>query len=334
MKKNIIPHSKSTLNNEDLQSIVDTFKKGIITGGIKNTAFTKALSKYLNKEHVFLFSSGSMAIYNVLLALDIHNDDEVLLPNYLCFSVYKAVKLTGAKAVLYDNEKNLWISSYKQIKSKISNRTKAIIIVHTFGIQFSNIKKVAKLGIPIIEDCAQAFSTHINEKPISQYSCCSFYSFNAIKCLATGEGGAIATNDAYLSKKIQENSLDKGLSDLNCALGLSQLKRYDYFLSRRKEIAEYYFENLNDIAKELKVLNSLYYKFPIFIKNDSGFLKSNVLFKKGMDSLINQRLNIEDGNFINANNVFKKTISIPIYPSLSQKEMKIIVNETKRLYGS
>lgn len=329
--KKIIPHSKTTLDQRDRQAVIDTLASGHITAGVITQKFQEKVAEYLGKEYVQLCSSGTMALYTILSALEVKPEDEVLLPTYVCPSVYHAVKRSGAQPVLYDNDKQSWLSSFEKISNKVTSRTRAIIVVHTFGIYFRDIEKLKSLNVSIIEDCAHAFTSTISGKPISQSSLCSFYSFNATKLLAAGEGGAIATDDRYFARKLSELALDSGLSDLNCALGVSQLNRYSTFLERRAEIANLYFEKLGPIANDIKQYDSIHFRFPIFVEDDSPFFNSHVLFKKGVDSLVHHRLNMNKSQFMNAEDVFNKTISIPIYPSLQPEEINEIIGETQKL---
>ena len=331
--KKIIPHSKTTLDQRDRQAVMDTLANGRITAGVITRNFQEKVGEYLGKEYVRLCSSGTMALYTILSALEVKPEDEVLLPTYVCPSVYHAVKRSGAQPVLYDNDRQSWLSSFEKISTRVTRQTRAIIVVHTFGIYFRDMEKLKSLNVPIIEDCAHAFTPTINGKPISQGSLCSFYSFNATKLLAVGEGGAAATDDRYFAGKLRESALDSGLSDLNCALGISQLNRYRSFLERRAEIANLYFEKLGPIAHDIKQYDSIYFRFPIFVEDDSPFFNSHVLFKKGVDSLVHHRLNMNKSPFMNAEEVFNKTISIPIYPSLQPGEIDEIIDETQKLYA-
>ncbi len=215
-----------------------------------------------------------MALLKILEALSLDNNAEILLPNYICSSVYKAVEVAKLKPVLYDLAPNSWGSDYTSIFSKVTKNTRAIIVNHTFGILAKDLDKIAALNIPIVEDCCHALTHEIDGNKISEHSICSFYSFNATKLLATGEGGAVATNDKALFKTLENNQLDKGICDLLCSLGLSQLTQYDSFLTKRKEIAQRYFEEMPLITKHIQKQPSIFFRFPIYSeKNKYIFCK-------------------------------------------------------------
>jgi dTDP-4-amino-4,6-dideoxygalactose transaminase len=327
----VTPHSRPTLCSKDFEMIKDTYSTGIITSSNKVESFKKKYQGYVQKEYIELYSSGASALYELFLGLNIQKNDEILLPSYMCNSVRKVILKCGAKPIYYDNKKDSWISTHAEILKKVAKNTKVIIINHTFGIRYDlkEIVKLTTLRVPLIQDCAHFISNEKKDIEISNLFTASFYSFNATKLLATGEGGAVCTNDKSLFKELSKNKLDDGISDLNASLGLSQLEQYDDFIQQRKNIASNYFDNLGDISKDLKQYSSIYFRFPIFIKNDGKFIGSKkVSFRKGVDSLLHDLMK---ERLPNVENVFKKTISLPIYPSLTKKEQTIVINEIKRL---
>ncbi len=321
----MISHSKPTLSNEEFEAMKEVYFSNMIAAGKKVKEFRERFSVYVQKRYVELFSSGTNALYNLLLALNVSKGDQVLIPAYICDSVEKAILKANAEPVYYDNMPNSWISSCEEIKKYITKRTKVIIVNHTFGIRYlkGEVACLKELGISLIEDNAHFISNKKEDVEVSNLFDVSFYSFDATKLLTTGNGGAIATNNSYLIQNIK--LLDKGFSDLNAALGVVQLRKLDFFLKRRKEIAEFYIRNLGDIAKDIKRFSSIYFRFPIFVKNDAPFLNSeNVAFRKGVDKIL--------GKLPNVREIFKKTICLPIYPSLTENEINIIIKETLRLY--
>ena len=190
-----IPHSQPTLISKDLDGLKTIFKSRFISSGAKVEEFKKSFKKYLKKEYIELYSSGSQALYRLLLALNVNTGDDVLIPSYICDSVKRAVLNSGANLVFYDNKINSWISSSEEIMSVVTSKTKAIIVNHTFGMRYSynEIKRISLLNIPLIEDCAHFVSQKEEDVGISNLFIASFYSFSATKLLTTGEGGAVCT---------------------------------------------------------------------------------------------------------------------------------------------
>ena len=294
-----------------------------ITSGNILKKFTLSFSKFIEKEFIHTFSSGSQALYELLLSLRFEDGSDILIPSYICNNVKKAINKAKLNAIYYDNQKDSWISSADEIRNKITKKTKVIVVNHTFGIRYnkSEIESLQRLNIPLIEDNAHFISNNIQDIEISNLFLASIYSFNATKLLTTGEGGAVATNDNQLNKRLCKNILDSGFSDINAAIGLSQLNRFHEFLVKRKEIACFYIENLGDVAKAIQIEKSIFFRFPILVANDKLFLKSKkVAYKKGVDNILSDLENVKD--------IFKKTISLPIYPLLTKEEMDMVVKET------
>lgn len=328
----LISHSQPTLDNNDLTQITTLFESKMLSSGSANKKFSEKLSKYLRNDRVSLFSSASLGLYYILKVLELGDKTDVLLPNYICESVIKAVLLAGFNPVLYDNRPNSWVSDIDIIKNSLTTNTGAIIVNHTFGIYLDRINDLVKSGIPIIEDCCHVLSTSISDEEISKYSICTFYSFDSTKWISTGNGGAVASNDKDFMNKLESIKVDQGISDLNCSLGISQIEKIEEFKSKRTEISHQYFKEMPFITKELKNLKSCFFRFPILVSNSSLFFDSKkVAYRKGVDQLLNSKYN-SNTNLINSERIFEKTVSIPIYPSLTKNQIEIIINETKKIF--
>lgn len=324
----MIPHSKTSISDLELTRVTEVINSGLWAAGRMNTQFQDALASFLQREHVQLLSSGTSALWASLKALGIEKGDEVLVPAYICESVEKAIRNANGQPVFVDNGPEDWTSSFEEYQKKISPRTKAIIVNHTYGYRCNALDKLVDLGIPVIEDGCHALTTEIGTLPVHKKSLCSFFSFNATKLLAVGEGGAVATNDVAFHKEVLKWTLDKGLSDISCAIGVTQLERLPSFLESRKAIAQFYQAELGDICVKTGGAPSLFFRFPIWLQNPQMDLHNDkVAFRKGVDAVLG-----EQGHAPNASRTLKHTLSIPIYPDLTQMEMKTVIIETKQLY--
>ena len=329
----MIPHSRPNLSVDDFNSVNITLKSGMISNGTINKKFKELLLETLNTEFVQLSSSGTMAFYKILLALKIKKSDEILLPDYICSSLLNPIRIIGAKAVFYDNKENSWLSSSDLILSKLTDKTKVIIVNHTFGFLFEEIKKLKNLISPeifIIEDCCHLITpkSMLQGSLISEYSLCSFYSFNATKLITTGEGGAISTKTSWVIEELKKIEIGDELSDLNCKLGINQINNLPYFLEKRQEIAHRYITKFKDYI-DLEYLNqkSIFFRFPILVENNDTFFKSKIVsYKLGVDTLLSEITNLKP--LKNTDALLKKIVSVPIYPSLTKSEISYIINET------
>lgn len=329
-----IPHSKTYISSTEKKNVSKVLSAGLITSGQKSELFLTNLRAYFQEDRMVLYSSGSSALYNILISLNIKINDEVLLPNYICQSVLNCIRVVGATPVFYDNGKETWVSSENEIKSRISKQTKVIIINHVFGIFNSTAKKLSETGIHLIEDCCHFFVKSSLKMPVSKYSLASFYSFNSTKLLSTGEGGAILTNNSSFYKELLKNKIDNPISDLNASLGIIQLSNYNFFLERRSEIALFFDNSLKDYDIYKNKKSSIFFRYPIRVKESQqiNFLKSKkVNFRKGVDCLLNSFTEQKDNEFPNSSIDFNQTVSIPIYPALKKNELNKIMKETKKI---
>lgn len=331
----MIQHSKTTLGKEEHSAITQLLAKGMVTSGKECEEFRNEFGSYIGAEYTQITSSGTMAFFRILMALEVSRDDEVLIPDYICKDVLSPILALGAIPVLYDNQKESWISSSNEIISKVTHRTKVILVNHTFGFIFKEIedlKTVVSSNIFIVEDCCHSIiskNSQFNQFTLNN-SHCTFYSFNATKLLAAGEGGAICTNDSNIAKSLERLKIGDRLSDMNCAIARVQLRKLDSFLDRRKEIADSYKSAFSSYIKTNPELVGLNFRFPIRVKNNVAFWSSDkVAYRKGVDSLVSDELEVSAQP--NANSIFLETVSIPIYPSLRREQINLIIDETLKL---
>lgn len=317
----------------------------MIAKGEKVTEFEVKLRSYLKINNLFTCSCGTNALILSLLGLNIKKNNEVILSTYVCSDVLRAVQFCGAKPVLCDIGPH-WNVSTETVSEKISSKTKAIILAHVYGIPI-NTKKFLDFEIPIIEDCCQSFGAEIENKKIGTIGTIGVFSFHATKCLTSGEGGAIASNDDTLIKKIKKinssSNIFSRMTDIQAVLGNSQLQRYPEFLEIRKKIADMYYSEIpKELTYKMQTIRnqSMYFRFLLNTRHTLKFSKirrlyqdKNIAIRRGVDKLLHRtyKKGINSG-FPNANNCFDTTLSIPIYPSLSEKNIRKIIEVTNNLH--
>jgi perosamine synthetase len=277
---NFIPLAKPLIEDKEIAEVVKTIKSGWLTTGPKVFEFEEELSNYLQEDDK-LFSvalnSCTNALFLSLLALGITKDDEVIVPTLTFAATAQVVEWIGATLKLCDIDKNTLNIDTKHLKTLITPKTKAIIVVHIAGYpcEMDEILNIAKEHhLKVIEDSAHAIGTKYNNKKIGNFSDITCFSFYATKNLAMGEGGAAVSKDKDLIQKIRKLSyfgIDKeafkrydkkgtwfyditslgykcNLDSLHATLGLSQLKKLDSMNQRRREIALLYRKNLKNVG--------------------------------------------------------------------------------------
>jgi len=284
---NRIPYGRHTLDEDDIQAVVDVLQKGgNITQGKIVDDFGQALANYAGAKYGVAVSSGTAALHISVAALDIGSGDEVITTPMTFCATANAVLYQGAEVRFVDIEEKTLNIDPSLIEAKITDRTKAIIPVDFRGhpANLPEIRKIAdRNNIKIIEDGSHSLgSTYIHEG--REYHCgdgthaeiCT-YSFHPVKHITSGEGGVILTNDSNLYKEtfqLRKHGIDrreemfneekrKGswiydmealgfnyrITDFQAALGLSQLKKIDQFKTRRRKIVNYYNEHFSGIEE-------------------------------------------------------------------------------------
>lgn len=337
----MIQHSANYIKSKNLKKVLQTLQSGMIANGKECERFKVKLSEYYKCKNIYLTNSGSSAIYLSLKILNTKKT-EVILPSYVCKDVIEAVIFSGFKPILCDIDES-WNVSYNSIKNKLSKNTSAIIVPHNLGIS-ANMDEVKKLGVPIIEDCCQSVGAYHKNKLTGTIGDIAVLSFNATKCLTTGEGGAIIINNPSISlksKTIQNLEHIFRMSDIQASLGISQLDQYDELLLKRKNIADFYFKTINpELTQQLMTVRhrSMFFRFLLFKENNFSDVQENLKYKgiairKGIDNLLHRQYKLgKDKDFKNSIFYFNNTISIPIYPSLKKTEVKYIAESINNYF--
>ncbi len=289
----MIPVNKPIILKEDSKKIFDAAKSGwISSAGPQIKEFEKKFKNFIGKKFASTVSSGTAALEVSLKSLDLKKEDEVIIPNFTIISNLLAVIKAGAKPVAIDCDLKTWNMSINKIEKAITNKTKAIIGTHIYGypLQIDLIKKIClKKKIILIEDAAEMVGHEYKKRKCGYYGDISIFSFYANKHITTGEGGMVLTNNKKIYKKIESfknlcfgknnryNHDDIGwnyrFTNLQAALGLSQLKRIKSIIKRKKSIGKLYFKYLKDNkniyiqSPKYKGIENIYWVVGILILN-------------------------------------------------------------------
>ena len=276
MKKRIIPISLPVTGEEEWQALKEPLKTGWLTAGTKVRAFEDAFAERHKVKHAIAVTSATTALHLALVALDIKPGDEVIVPAFTWVSTANVVLYQGAEVVFCDIDPKTFNIDPVKLKEKISYRTKAIMVVHLFGLcaPMDEIKSIAG-QIPIIEDGACAAGSAYKGVPAGGLGKMGCFSFHPRKSITTGEGGMITTNDDELGEKLQilrnhgasisEEQRHNGakpyllsdfnalgynyrMTDLQGAIGEVQLKKLDSFIEERAQWADFYKSELSDVT--------------------------------------------------------------------------------------
>ena len=377
-----IPYGRQFIDNEDKKLVLNSLSNDLITGGPFVEKFEKELNKYLKCKYSYVCSSGTAAIHLAMLSINLKKNDIILMPAVNFIASYNIAKIMGLKVFLVDiDEFTGQVTPEKILKCIRKNKLKKISAVVTMyhGGYPENVKKFydikKKYKFFIIEDSCHAFGAEykFKDKYIKIGSCkhadISTFSLHPLKSITSGEGGIITTNNAKIAKNIKlfrshgisrnkkkhwqydvkKYGFNYRLSDINCALGLSQLKKIDFFLKERKKIFEKYLFELKDfdlnliIPQHSKNIKPSYHLFVISIffhklnKSKNHFMK--YLFNNKIVaqqhyipiykfSVYNEKLN----TFYNSEKYFNNSVSIPIHLELNKKKQRKVINTIKSYF--
>ena len=359
-----IPVSRPNLSKLEKKYSIDAINSTWISSSGKYVRkFEEEFSKFNGTKYSVSVSNGSVALILALKALKISNGDEVIVPDLTFVACINSIIHVGATPVIADVNIKNWTICEKDIESKITKKTKAIIIVHVYG-NVANINLIRKLAkknkIKIIEDCAESHGAHYNKKKVGNFSEISCFSFFANKIFSTGEGGICATNNRKLydrlillrnqglSKKIKYFPVDIGfnfrMTNIQAAIGYAQLLRYQEILDDRLRIKKIYEECLSSLNNKIEKpsefwnSNNVNWIYTIILKDINVRGLQKYLKKKKIETrpvffpFSKNKLFIKfykKKNKSNQNSIFihKYGISLPTYFGLKNKLIKYISDE-------
>jgi dTDP-4-amino-4,6-dideoxygalactose transaminase len=336
----IIPHSRPTIDENDIIAVTKVLASGMIAQGEKVRKFEDAVSRFVGTKYAVAVSSGTSALHLALLGLGVGPMDEVLMPSYVCSSPYFAATQTGGVPKIVDIDlKDLNIDA-EAAKCLVCSRTKALVVPHMFGNP-AQVEELLALGVPLIEDCAQSLGAKYHKREVGSFGEASVFSFYATKMITTGEGGMILTDQREIFERVQDlRDYDKKplkpakynykMTDFQAALGLSQLEKLQKFIERREKIASIYSESFSDCKCEIPDMNpensSAFYRYVVMLDRLTTVQKK--LKQNGVmcERPVNMPLHKHFSSFEcpHSERAFERALSIPIYPSLTEDEIEFV----------
>jgi len=334
----VIEHNKPTLGKQEQLAAFKVLESGYIAQGIEVRRLEDELCDFLGlpEQHAVALSSGTSALFMALWSIESKNKS-IAMPVYVCSSLRNAAAMANAQEVLIDNEKdspNICLDKLKESNANIA------IIPHMFGLpnEISSIK-----DIDIIEDCAQSLGASINNKKTGLIGKASIFSFYATKLITSGgQGGMFVSKDKDLVDKVRDyrefdcrrdekHRFNFQMTDIQASIGRAQLQQLPFFLERRREIFSMYKKSGLELI-ESEANSPVHYRAVIRVKNPLN-VKGRLL-KQGIKTIIpieDWELLSNDLKYKNAFNLTQTTLSLPIYPLLSNKNVLYIINQLNKI---
>lgn len=262
-----IPVNEPLLNGNEKKYLCECIDTGWISSeGPFVKEFEQKMSETVGRKYGIAVSNGTAALEIAAQALGITEGDEVIMPTFTIISCAMAITKLGAIPVLIDSDIHTWNMNVDEIEAKITEKTKAIMIVHLYGlpVKVDKVLELAKkYNLKVIEDAAEMHGQTYNGRPCGSFGDISTFSFYPNKHITTGEGGMVVTDDEKLADKCRslrnlcfrkdiryvhdEISDNYRFTNLQAAVGLAQLERLDEFVERKREMGRYYTERLRDV---------------------------------------------------------------------------------------
>jgi len=341
----MIPHSRPTIDEDDAAAVTAVLKSGHLSQGREVARFESALASFIGTKTGVAVSSGTAALHLSLLALRIKRGDEVILPSYVCTAPLNAVHLATATPVIADIDRDTFNIDVADVKKRITGQTRAIIVPHLFGLP-ADLDELQSLGIPVIEDCAMSIGSRFKGRLAGSFGVVSVFSFYTTKMMATGEGGMVLSDRDDLIEAIRDlRDYDEKegyavrfnykMTDLQAALGISQLKKLPLFIEKRKGLAARYDGELESMGAPVPPVpeerEHVYYRYVIRVNDPPAFMermrRGGVECRRPVFRPLHRYLGLK--GYTAADDAWDRAVSIPLYPSLQEKEQQDIIRQMK-----
>jgi UDP-4-amino-4,6-dideoxy-N-acetyl-beta-L-altrosamine transaminase len=374
MTEEFIPYGSQWIDEQDIEAVVETLKSDYLTTGPKINEFEEKFADYVDAKYAVAIANGTAALHAATYAAEINEGDEVITTPITFAASANSILYQNATPIFADIDPDTYNISVESIEEKITDNTKAIIPVHYTGqpCEMDKIKKIAdKYNLTVIADGAHAVGAEYKGLKIGSIADMTTFSFHPVKHITTGEGGMITTDSKELYNKLimfrthgitkdnyeyineshgpwyheqQELGYNYRITDIQCALGISQLEKIDKFLERRREIVKEYNKAFSDldgiiIPKQLEETNSAWHLYVIQLELEKLTADRKEIFKALRDKNLGvnvhyipvyyhpyyQKLGYEKGICPNAQRLYERIITIPLYPKMSDQQVEEVI---------
>lgn len=353
------------IGKKEISAVINVLKSKQLAQGKTVEEFEKKFAQYIDTKYAIATSNGTTALHLSLLALGIKSGDEVITTSFSFVASANAILYVGAKPVFVDIDPQTFNIDPKLIEKKITNKTKAIIPVHLYGLaaditQINNIAK--KYHLKVIEDACQAHGAAVGNKKVGTWGELGCFSFYPTKNMTTGEGGIITTSNKNLARKLRllrNQGMEKRyhhevlgynfrMTNIAAAIGIEQLKRLDQFNKKRKENARMY-EKLLKNTKGIILPHvpdkfaHVFHQYTIRVTKDFGITRDRLaleLEKRGIGTGIYYPIPIHrqkvyktmvSAQLPYTERVSKEALSLPIHPFITKADIRRVASAIVRL---
>lgn len=364
----MIPVFGSQVGQLELDEIADCFQRQWLGSGPKTKAFESEFAARLGLPNLTVVNSGSSALYMAVVLLDLPPGSDIVLPAYTWLACAQAITLAGHHPVFCDVDVETGNATAETIAAALTPETRAIMIVHYAGLP-ARMKPILELGLPVIEDAAHAVDSRMGEYACGGMGDVGVYSFDAVKNLTMGEGGAVTVRNPELAGRarllrhsgigsagfdassgtqprwweydIRETSHRLLISDLNASVGLAQLRRLDELQSTRRQIWETYQEAFSDLDWLIRPVEAesgdrhSWFTYSIRIPHRDASAKA--LYRRGIYTTLRYHpLHLNPifnsgARLPGSERLNAEALSIPLHPNLSAADVAEVISAVRSL---
>lgn len=370
---NFIPVNTPLLDGNEKKYLMECIDTGWISSeGPFIERFEKEMAAFVGRDFGIAVCNGTAALESALQALELEKNTEVILPSFTIISCVQAILKAGLKPVVVDCDETTWNMDPKLIEAKITKKTRAIMVVHIYGITVDMdpiLELVNKYNLRLIEDAAQAHGQTYKGKPCGSFGDISTFSFYPNKHITCGEGGMILTDNAYLAercrsirnlcftpeKRFVHNEIGSNfrMTNMQAAIGVAQLEKITQTIQKKRTIGAMYQELLRDITELIQPIvktdycENIYWVYAVVIRKECGmnaeyamqWLHKHKIGTRPFFYPIHKQPVLQRMGFFHeevcphAESIAEQGFYLPSGAALSENEIEMIASYVKKLFS-
>jgi perosamine synthetase len=372
----IIPYGHQWIDEDDIAAVTETLRSEWLTTGPAVERFERAVAEFTQARHAVAVSSGTAALHAAMYAIGVGTGDEVIVPPMTFAATANAVVFQGGTPVFADVDPGTLLLDPVQAEQKITARTKAIVAVDYAGqpCDYEALQRIARgYGVALIADACHALGATYQGRPAGSLADLTAFSFHPVKHITTGEGGMITTDDASLARRLRAfrnhgiqtdhrqrsesgawfyEMTDLGynyrMSDIQCALGVSQLDKLARWIERRREIARGYDAAFTGIEalRALKVRADVEHAWHLYVVEMDETIDRDRAFhafrQEGVGVNVHyipvhlhpyyrRRFDTDLGLCPRAEEAYAHILSLPIFPRMTDEDVETVIAAVRKV---
>lgn len=379
IRSSYLSYGKQWIDEEDINTVVNVLKGDYLTTGPNVDEFERRVAEYVGTKYAVAVSNGTAGLHVACLAADIKEGDEVIVSSITFAASSNCVLYCGGTPVFADIDPKSYNIDPENIEELITEKTKAIVAVDYTGqpVDIDRIMEIAKKhNLIVIEDGAHSLGSEYKGKKVGSKADMTMFSFHPVKPITTAEGGVVVTNDEKLYNKLRlfrSHGIEKNrenikadmpswyheqqllgynyrLTDIQAALGSSQMNKLEKFITRRRKIAQKYNEAFRDLEEinipyQEEFGNSGWHLYVITLNLDKLSVDRDIIFDALQKENIGvnlhyipvylhpyyQELGYKAGSCPNAEEFYNRVITIPLFPKMTDEDVQDVIDAVQKV---